>query len=74
MEKIKNEKNIQYNHGKNSGFIAIFILIISSLTVSSCSAIGEIFKAGMSFGIFIVVAIIVVVIILVLRFGKRKNS
>jgi len=74
MEKIKNEKNIQYNHGKNSGFIAIFILIITSLTVSSCSSIGEIFKAGMSFGIFIVVAIIVVVIILVLWFVKRKNS
>jgi len=74
MEKIKNNKNIQYNHGKNSGFIAIFTLIVMSLTISSCSAIGEIFKAGMSFGIFIVVAIIVVVIILVLRFGKKKNS
>jgi cobalamin biosynthesis Mg chelatase CobN len=74
MEKIKSDQNIQGKHGKNSGFIAIFILIITSLTVSSCSAIGEIFKAGMSFGIFIVVAIIVVVIILVLWFVKRKNS
>ena len=74
MEKIKSDRNIQCKYGNNSGFIAIFTLIISSLTVSSCSAIGEIFKAGMSFGIFIVVAIIVVVIILVLRFGKRKNS
>lgn len=74
MEKIKNEKNIQYNHEKNSGFIAVFTLIITSLTASSCSVVGEIFKAGMSFGIFIVVAMIVVVIILVLRFGKRKNS
>ena len=74
MGKNKNEKNTQYNHGKNSGFIAIFILIITSLTAGSCSVIGEIFKAGMSFGIFIVVAIIVVVIILVFRFGKKKNS
>lgn len=71
MEKIKNEKIIQDNHGKNSGFIAIFTLIITSLTISSCSAIGEIFQAGMSFGIFIVLAIIVIVIILVFRFRKK---
>lgn len=43
-----------------------------SLTVSSCSAIGEIFKVGMSFGIFIVVAIIVVIILLFCGLGKRK--
>ena len=74
MEKIKNDQYIQFKHRKYSRFIAVFTLLITSLTVSSCSAIGEIFKAGMSFGIFIVVAIIVVVVILVLRIGKRKNS
>ena len=73
MEIIKcNQKN-HPKHETNLGFITILILIITSLTVSSCSAIGEIFKAGMSFGIFIVVAVIVIVIILVLRFGKGKN-
>ena len=71
MEKIKKVRLIQFN---TSGFIAVFTLLIISLTVSSCSVIGEIFKAGMSFGIFIVVAIIVVVILLFLRFGKKKNS
>ena len=74
MDKIKKNQKILHEHEKNMKFIVIFTLIITSLTVSSCSAIGEIFKAGMSFGIFIVVAIIVVVIILVLRFGKRNNS
>ena len=74
MGKIKNDRDIQCKLGNNSGFITIFTLIITSLTVSSCSAIGEIFKAGMSFGIFIVVAIIVVVVILILRFMKRNNS
>ena len=74
MEKIKNDRDILSKHGNNPGIIATFTLIITTLTLSSCSAIGEIFKAGMSFGIFIVVAIIVVVIILVLRFGKRNNS
>ena len=71
MEKIKKEGLIQY---KTSGFTVVFTLLIMSLMVSSCSAIGEIFKAGMSFGIFIVVAIIVVVILLFLKFGKKKNS
>ena len=71
MEKIKKIRLIQFN---TSGFIVVFTLLIMSLTVSSCSAISEIFKAGMSFGIFIVVAIIVVVILLFLRFGKKKDS
>lgn len=73
MKRIKSDQHIQYKHVTNSKIIAILALVITSLTISSCSAIGEIFKAGMSFGIFIVVAIIVVFIILVLRFGKRKN-
>ena len=71
MGKIKKEWLIQY---KTSGFIIVFTLLLITLTVSSCSVIGEIFKAGMSFGIFIVVAIIVVVILLFLKFGKKKNS
>jgi len=74
MEKIKNDQYIQYKHRKYSRSIAVVALLIISLTVSSCTAIAEIFKAGMSFGIFIVVAIIVVVIIIALRFGKKKNS
>jgi len=74
MGKIKNNQKIHHKHGNNIGSIAIPTLIISSLTVSSCSVIGDIFKAGMSFGIFIVVAVIAVIIILVLRFVNRKNS
>ena len=74
MEKIKSSQEIHPKHGKNRGIIGMLTLIITSLTVSSCSAIGEIFKAGMSFGIFIVVAVIVIVIILVMKFSKGKNS
>lgn len=74
MKRINNDQYIQNKHGKNSRFIATFTLVIISLMVSSCSVIGEIFKAGMNFGIFIVVAIIVVVVILFFRFGKGKNS
>jgi len=74
MEKIKSSQEIHPKQGKNSGFIGVLTLIITSLTVSSCTVIGDIFKAGMGFGIFIVVAVIVIVIILVLKFGKGKNS
>ena len=74
MKIIKRNQKIHYKHGNNLGITAILTLIITSLVISSCSAIGEIFKAGMGFGIFIVVAIIVVVIILIMKFGNRKNS
>ena len=74
MEKIKSSQEIYPKHGINNGIIGILTLIITSLTVSSCSAIGEIFKAGMGFGIFIVVAVIVIVILLVMKFGKGENS
>jgi len=68
MEKIRNKQVNQY---KTSRIIAVMTLAIISLTVSSCSVIGDIFKAGMGFGIFIVVAIIVVIIIVFLRLSKK---
>ena len=74
MKNIQNDQQNRYKTRRNSKYISILILTITSLTIVSCSAIGEIFKAGMGFGIFIVVAIIVLVVILVLRFGKGKNS
>jgi len=68
MEKIRNKQVNQY---KTSRFMAAMVLVIMSLAVSSCSVIGDIFKAGMGFGIFIVVAIIVVIVIVILRLSKK---
>ncbi len=53
----------------------VFILILLLLTslLSSCEAIAGIFKAGMGFGIFIVVAIFVAIIAIVIRFNKQKS-
>jgi hypothetical protein len=48
----------------------IAILIIFILSFQSCRFIGEIFKAGMGFGIFIVVAIIVVILLIRSRIEK----
>lgn len=47
------------------------IMILSLLSLTSCEAVGTIFKAGMWWGIFLV---IVIVVILFLIFSKGKNS
>lgn len=47
------------------------ITILSLLSLTSCEAVGTIFKAGMWWGIFLVGIIIV---ILFLIFSKGKNS
>ena len=48
--------------------LAVFFLILT--TFSSCEVIGDIFKAGMGVGIFIVIAIIAVVVFIISRFRK----
>ncbi|AZA84632.1 phosphatidate cytidylyltransferase [Chryseobacterium lactis] len=47
------------------------ITIFSLLTLTSCEAVGTIFKAGMWWGIIVVC---VIVVILLLIFSKGKNS
>ncbi len=48
--------------------IALFIFLI---TLSSCAAIGDIFKTGMGVGAFAVVLIIVLAIFFFSRAGKK---
>ena len=53
--------------------IFTYISIVTLLTTfSSCAVVGGIFKAGMGFGIFIVVLIIAAIIFIVSRMGKNK--
>ncbi|AZA77347.1 phosphatidate cytidylyltransferase [Chryseobacterium sp. G0186] len=47
------------------------IVTFSLLTLTSCEAVGTIFKAGMWWGIFLVC---VIVVILLLIFSRGKNS
>jgi hypothetical protein len=50
-----------------------FLTLIAAFAItllSSCDAIAGIFKAGMGFGIFIVLFVIILIVILVLR--RRK--
>ncbi len=56
---------------KNSNFLAALTLVVFSSMLSSCEIIGDIFKAGMGFGIFLVIAVVALVIWLVMRMGKK---
>lgn len=56
---------------KHTRFITLISLLLMSVMVVSCSVVEGIFKAGMSFGIFIVVAVIVVILYFVFRSGKK---
>ena len=51
--------------------LAMVTLLFLTSLISSCEIIGGIFKAGMGFGIFIVVAIIVVIVFLIMKAGKK---
>jgi len=42
-------------------------------TLSSCSIIGDIFKAGMGFGVFLVIVIIVIIVLLVGKMWKNRR-
>jgi hypothetical protein len=48
-------------------FPVVILLIAMSVCMTSCQAIGDIFKAGMGFGIFLVVAVIALVIFVVAK-------
>lgn len=49
------------------------LLIAMTTMLSSCELIEGIFKAGMGFGIFIVVAIIGLILFLIFRMGRGKK-
>ena len=58
---------------KNAKLVTGLLLFLFSMMLSSCEAIAGIFKAGMGFGIFIVLFIIVGIIALVMKAGKSKT-
>jgi hypothetical protein len=57
---------------RNTHYIYSILLVLMISTFSSCEVIGGIFKAGMGFGIFIVVAIIAVIALIVGRMGSKR--
>jgi len=67
MEQIQKDQHKTDNQFR---FIAVIALSVLSLMVSSCSAIAEIFKAGIGFGIFLVLAVLVVIVFIIMRLRK----
>jgi hypothetical protein len=49
----------------------LFLLVLMSTVLTSCEAIAGIFKAGMGFGIFLVIAVIALIAFFVMRAGKK---
>ncbi|MEO6254643.1 MAG: hypothetical protein ABIO79_15130 [Ferruginibacter sp.] len=56
---------------KNLSMLSVFLLVLISTTLSSCEAIAGIFKAGMGFGIFIVIAVVALIGFFVMRARKK---
>ena len=56
---------------KKSKLLTLFLILLLFSILSSCSVIGGIFKAGMGFGIFIVVFIIVIIAVIVMKATKK---
>ncbi len=50
----------------------ILMLLVISLSFTSCSIIEGIFKAGIGVGIFIVVAVIAIIIFIISKIFSRK--
>jgi len=51
--------------------LTIGLVLFLSTLISSCAAIAGIFKAGMGFGIFIVIAVILVIVFVIMK-TRRK--
>jgi hypothetical protein len=56
---------------KNSTVFTLMALLLS-MTLVSCDAIAGIFKAGMGFGIFLVVLVIVIIGAIVVKVSKKN--
>jgi len=55
-----------------NNIIRSLLLLAVTLTVTSCEVIGGIFKAGMGFGIFIIVVVIAIIALIIGKLGGNK--
>ncbi len=56
---------------KIANFPHLITFIVLATLLTSCEAIGGIFKAGMGFGIFVVIAVVVLIVGVVMKIGKK---
>ena len=72
MKRNQEVKHIEDNNGKINRLFFFFGFIIF-IMLSSCEVVFGIFKAGMDFGIFIVIAILIVIVYIIMRLKRNKN-
>lgn len=53
-------------------FAYTFVLLLSSMMLTSCEVIGDIFGAGVYTGMFIVIFVIALIIFLIVRMTRKK--
>jgi hypothetical protein len=54
-----------------SAFSRLFLVLLAGIALSGCELAEGIFKAGMAFGVFIVIAVVALVIFLVSKVRSR---
>lgn len=59
------------NRNKIQSLLGIIPMFLLLFLITSCDAIEGIFKAGMGFGILILIAVLVVIIGIVVKLGKK---
>ncbi len=63
--------NYEYFTTMNKGIQIFTTLVVLSFLLTSCEAIGAIFKAGIWTGVFIIVFIVVLIIFIARAFNKK---
>jgi len=59
---------------KTKAILRLTLLLMLSSLLNSCEAIAGIFKIGMGFGVFLVIAVIVVIVYFITKAGKNKSN
>ena len=57
---------------KKSTLVFDLLVIFIMVSLTGCAVVGGIFKAGVGFGIFMVVLVVALIIWLISRVGKNK--
>ncbi len=55
-----------------NNFTRTLLLLLVLMTATSCEIIGDIFQAGMGFGIFLVIVVIAVIVLIISKLGGGK--
>jgi hypothetical protein len=72
-DSVRFNKTLKQKGIKPFNTVTVVGLFAITFLLSSCEAIAGIFKAGMGFGIFIVVAIIAVIVFIAMKAGKKNT-